>query len=1525
MAEITPIPQVVYTEEDRTNVTDIFGTGDSFTRNAAEEIIDYTIGEDLKRLVPAQADATEPLRFTFKDFREGTHSFHLIPGYEDTKGRPFTSLELVETFSNLRSGENIPGTEKGLAFARTLIPASAGVAGTIYGAKGGAKVGSLLTPGNPAGAIVGGIGGAIVGGLGAQTLIEDLVETEALFGPETNYIPGTDNIYRAMKTAGLMAPYALIPWAINPNTNFGAAKAIEAHFKRLGKDRLGPTVYAAGRIRDSKTGELKSIKPSRALRLGALLESSLASTGKQARGIAPSTGRRLEQQKIRKEIAEGSRLPGPRKENIPSRQRGQIYRTGAYELGAVGGATGFVGGFKPETDLGQLGLELIGTFAGTGAVGVVARPLSLFSEARKRLAEAYREAGQEEVGVIPKLGKVFEGGFRKSVDRFSRQRRSRARAIIEGFLEKEGGYTQEDIQALIQQLEAPDVSEQVGGVRLNLTAAQKTGDPMLQAIEASLTASLGGMSQRQIKEKNKAETAILGLVGALVNDGNPEAAKAAGEILYGIFETGMSNRLARGWSKWFDSWKKFTGGDKDMDQALLGRKLIEIAENNLTLAREQETKLWSAIDDLPIDKFYTVRKEVNPDTGDVEDVVEEKSLPSVITYYENRVKGSPFESFAQENVGELGSVAKAIEELKDQLGLGTPVPVKDLPEVKRLADLRLKLSGEDSLKSADDILSGRKELSRPGPAVDPGPRGIERTSQTGPAEERFKKIKEGVLSSGNSSIKSAARAFDDAEKAMGIEKDIEAGNLKAAIDKLDDFFLERKRDKIEQFTDVPVFGTFAEDPFMDLVKARTALLRTFKEQGPARPSFTKLTLQRDDNGELEVTQENVDTLGQIISQREKNRPRGSATTSHKQSQDVLRAEKQLLSATLEQQAAGPGQAVVGDDPVTLQQLISLRSRALAYARRHGAVQGNSAFAKLASDIAESARLDIENYMKLNPNLDDRAKASMEAYLAANSYSKALNDTFTRGLVDDALSRRRSGALAQAPETLINKLNTVGNISSQRYAQLMEVDEFMRREGLVPVIEGDDGSFASDLNVAQGMEATIDRVLRAFVAETRQIVDEGGKSEQFLDPTKLQAFLEKYRQPLEYLPVLKRDLEDIGTASQLFQNTIDGVRAGTKAWQNQYLYSRLRGIDAKHESLSGVIGEALGSGTPIRKLEFLMKPLSNRNIDGELRERAKDGFLSAVLENVIGVEAGASGAKFNAKTAYQKLFLPLKRGREIAGRGTIPRGPEAAAQRRADIRASRSSLMDVLVRGGVIKDTEFNRLKRLMTELARYQGLEETGNLENALTEGVGPMMDFYLRIAGSAVGTAAQRAMPLGASGPGALVAASAGSKLLRRVFDEMPQISALQVMQEMMDDPVLLAQMLKEPKTERAATNVAQGIKTALIKAGLVTPGRRLIAPLEVEDEEEVVFDTDDDLQGGAGDDQLAPVPTPAPQPRAALPQLPDTPQFQLPSQQAGFLPRLTQAAPASRPTGQPNPQQRQGLAALFPDDPILGVGRAV
>ncbi len=65
---------------------------------------------------------------------------------------------------------------------------------------------------------------------------------------------------------------------------------------------------------------------------------------------------------------------------------------------------------------------------------------------------------------------------------------------------------------------------------------------------------------------------------------------------------------------------------------------------------------------------------------------------------------------------------------------------------------------------------------------------------------------------------------------------------------------------------------------------------------------------------------------------------------------------------------------------------------------------------------------------------------------------------------------------------------------------------------------------------------------------------------------------------------------------------------------------------------------------------------------------------------------------------------------------------------------------------------------------------------------------------------------------------------------------------------------------------------------------------------------------------------------PRGEKPPIGDQSSVQVP-QFKPLAQRLIEAAPAPapRPTGQANPQQRAGLASLFPDDPILGAGRSL
>ena len=106
--------------------------------------------------------------------------------------------------------------------------------------------------------------------------------------------------------------------------------------------------------------------------------------------------------------------------------------------------------------------------------------------------------------------------------------------------------------------------------------------------------------------------------------------------------------------------------------------------------------------------------------------------------------------------------------------------------------------------------------------------------------------------------------------------------------------------------------------------------------------------------------------------------------------------------------------------------------------------------------------------------------------------------------------------------------------------------------------------------------------------------------------------------------------------------------------------------------------------------------------------------------------------------------------------------------------------------------------------------------------------------------------------------------------------------------------------------------IKNYLTRAGIITPSRRALTASQGVEPEETQTE--------------APV---APAPAAKVPGKQsslDVPQFNPPSQ---FMPQLAQAAqpaaPGPRPSGQANPQQRAGLASLFPNDPILGAGRSV
>jgi len=207
-------------------------------------------------------------------------------------------------------------------------------------------------------------------------------------------------------------------------------------------------------------------------------------------------------------------------------------------------------------------------------------------------------------------------------------------------------------------------------------------------------------------------------------------------------------------------------------------------------------------------------------------------------------------------------------------------------------------------------------------------------------------------------------------------------------------------------------------------------------------------------------------------------------------------------------------------------------------------------------------------------------------------------------------------------------------------------------------------------------------------------------------------------------------------------------------------------------------------------------------------------------------------------------------------------------------------------------------------MVRLEVMDSQGTL-GEVAESAGPMLDFYLRITGSALGTRMQALLP-GGGGSGSLVAASAGSKAMRNIFDKVPESMKMDVMSEMMENPELLAAMMRKPRNDKEKIRVAGVVGTILDKLGFVDPvvqaPRRAVPQI-------------------LSDDDVEPIPVEPEVIEESSLQLPTPPAAQPTTALASAAP--VQPQPVAPPPVASGPVDRSRYAALFPNDVASGMIR--
>jgi hypothetical protein len=401
--------------------------------------------------------------------------------------------------------------------------------------------------------------------------------------------------------------------------------------------------------------------------------------------------------------------------------------------------------------------------------------------------------------------------------------------------------------------------------------------------------------------------------------------------------------------------------------------------------------------------------------------------------------------------------------------------------------------------------------------------------------------------------------------------------------------------------------------------------------------------------------------------------------------------------------------------------------------------------------------------------------------------------------------------------------------------------------------------------------------------------------------------------LNAMPALKADLEDSIKANLLLKEGTAANKEAQKELNGQISFMDLLPNTTENPATAFARAFNKNNKSPIKSLNKLWEVVQNApeswtDATGVTRtkEEALDGFRSSLVESLY-TRNGQTSNSFSPKGLYEAIFLPH------------PNSP------------GKITLAEWLVEKEVMPKVEVDRLKRITSEMVKMESFTMKDGVDlGDLAETVGPMMDFYLRIVGSSIGTRAQSLIP-GDSAGGSLVAASAGSKAFRtaysKIFANIPESMKMDVMTQMMRDPEMLSVMLKEGRTERERSAIGGRLTALLVEKGLIPAGqaaanvgRRAIPSVT---REGVFEDTEGQTPPQSSpffiqnvlpsnDQQGAVAPAPRPPVQRPSPVGP-------PTTQASAVPSPS-PDPAPVNTG---PVDRTRYAALFPNDMASGMIR--
>lgn len=526
--------------------------------------------------------------------------------------------------------------------------------------------------------------------------------------------------------------------------------------------------------------------------------------------------------------------------------------------------------------------------------------------------------------------------------------------------------------------------------------------------------------------------------------------------------------------------------------------------------------------------------------------------------------------------------------------------------------------------------------------------------------------------------------------------------------------------------------------------------------------------------------------------------------------------------------------------------------------------------RLAMDAeARGERANYAFYSKFSEALlDDMDQVRNPAYDAARAFSKELNDSFTRTFAGDMRGVTRTGADRIIPEVLVSRaFSGNADVINARMEQIQNAVDMLPRLHSQYVAD-----FGPNDPRARILEGAVNRSGERVVS-TADAVERGTRlaAASAIDPTtgklntaRLSRWLNENEVLVNSIPGLRQDLENATRA----QNALDLIQKQNSAIETK-LKKQATFTKFFDENPARLVADALNSKNPaenFRRLaqaartgmksaeEIARLKASGVDVSTQVNQDLVDALKSGIYDYAYMKAGGAD--KFDFQQYYDAFFKPTSTGRPSMG--------------------------DILIDTGVMQRGELANVKKLIGELSRVQSVMGNKQILDQVLENSDLVEDLVLRVVGARMGAGL-------AEGGSTLLAASAGSRMMRDMLDRMPNESVRQLLERAAQDPSFMVQLLRKGRSEQDKIRFARTLDGYLINTGLTA--------------------------GEQEPEQPAP-PTMA---QAAAERLqrkiPDAP----PSR--GLLGSFAQRPQPGRPQaqGQPQPQAREMLQRLFPFDAVL------